>query len=155
MTQPAARDAAYRPAITVAVVVAREGKLLFVEEHAQGRPVLNQPAGHVESGESLEDAARRETLEETGWHVKITGVIGVYRWTSPAGDDFMRFAFAAEPLRHEPERPLDADIERVLWLSPAELRAEAGRWRSPLVMATVEDWCAGSRWPLSLLRDIP
>ena len=145
--------AAYRPRLTVAVVVPRDGKLLFVEEHDAGGRVLNQPAGHVERGESLPAAAVRETLEETGWHVEVTHLVGVYRWQAPSGIEFVRFAFAARPLRHDAQRPLDAGIERALWLSPSELDAGAHRMRSPLVRATLDDWCAGARWPLALLKD--
>jgi hypothetical protein len=72
---------------------------------------------------------------------------------SPA-PTFLRFAFAAEPVRHHPERPLDRGIERTLWLTPAELRAAGNRLRSPLVLAVVDDWLAGARLPLSALRDI-
>jgi 8-oxo-dGTP pyrophosphatase MutT (NUDIX family) len=119
------------------------GRLLLVEERARGELVLNQPAGHLEAGESLIEAAARETLEESGWEVAITHLVGVYRWcaegdvrhhqaasgeTTPvAGPTFLRFAFAAEPVRHHPERPLDRGIERTLWLTPAELRAAGNR----------------------------
>lgn len=154
MTQPADRPP-YRPAVTVAVVAARRGKLLFVEERDGDRLVLNQPAGHVEAGETLEEAARRETLEETGWHVKITAAIGIYRWTTPAGTDYLRFAFAAEPLEYDAARAPDEGIERTLWLAPSELAAESGRLRSPLVQATLDDWCAGARVALTRLRDFP
>jgi 8-oxo-dGTP pyrophosphatase MutT (NUDIX family) len=148
----------FKPALTVAVVVAREGKLLFVEEHSQqdhadNALVLNQPAGHLEPGETLVQAAVRETREETGWDVEVTHFIGVYRWTAPNGITYVRFAFAAEPLRHHPEQPLDDGIERALWLTPAQLRAAADRHRSPLVEAVLDDWLAGVRLPLSVLRE--
>ena len=160
----------FRPDVTVATIVPRNGRLLLVEERALGELVLNQPAGHLEAGESLIEAAARETLEESGWEVAITHLVGVYRWcvqgderqheaaagraTPVAGPTFLRFAFAAEPVRHHPERPLDRGIERALWLTPAELRAVENRLRSPLVLAVVDDWLAGARLPLSALRDI-
>jgi 8-oxo-dGTP pyrophosphatase MutT (NUDIX family) len=144
----------FRPDVTVAVVVPRDGKLLLVEEFVRGDLVLNQPAGHLEPDESLADAAIRETLEESGWDVSLTHFIGTYRWTAPDGSAFVRFAFAADPVRHHPGRTLDTGIERTLWLSPAELRAASGRLRSPLVLAAVEDWLAGARLPLDAIREV-
>ena len=140
-----------RPNLTVAVVMARAGKLLFVEERGADGAVLNQPAGHVEPGETLEAAAVREALEETGWHVRPVAALGLYRWTSPNGTDFLRVAFAAEPLRHDAGRALDADIVATHWLAPSELAGRA--LRSPLVRATVDDWLAGVRLPLARLRE--
>jgi 8-oxo-dGTP pyrophosphatase MutT (NUDIX family) len=148
----------WQPDVTVACVVVRDGRLLVVEERVRGRVVLNQPAGHLEPDESLFDAARRETLEETGWHVALTAFIGAYQWKAPDADDgsggrhYLRMAFAAEPVRHEPERPLDEGILRALWLTPAELSADAGRHRSPLVWRVVEDFLAGRRHPLDALQ---
>ena len=116
----------WQPDVTVATVVVREGRLLMVEEQVQGERVLNQPAGHLEPDETLQEAALRETLEETGWEVALTAFIGAYQWTSPRdGKHFLRLAFAADPVRHDPERPLDEGILRALWLSPAELAAES------------------------------
>jgi len=143
-----------RPRITVATLVAREGRLLFVEEESPQGLVLNQPAGHLESGESLAEAALRETLEESAWHVRLTHLIGLYQWRAPNGQEFLRAGFSAVPLRHEPERTLDAGIRRALWLSPAELAAQRARLRSPLVEVLVNDWLGGSRHPLSLARTI-
>ena len=140
--------------MTVATVVPRDGRLLLVEERVRGELVLNQPAGHLEPGETLIAAAARETLEETGWDVTISHLIGVYRWSADDGTAFLRFAFAGKPQRHHPDRPLDRGIERALWLTPTELRAENGRARSPLVLAVVDDWLAGVRLPLAALRDI-
>lgn len=150
----APHDRIFRPDVTVAVVVPRDGRLLLVEERVRGRLVLNQPAGHLEAGESLPDAARRETREETGWDVQLTALVGLYRWAAPDGSEFVRVAFAAEPLRHHADQPLDAGIERALWLAPSELRAAADRCRSPLVLAVAEDWLAGARLPLSAVRSL-
>ena len=138
--------------MTVATVVVRDGRLLIVEEMASGRLVLNQPAGHLEPDETLLEAARRETLEETGWDVTLTAFIGAYQWKAPAdGRHFLRLAFAAEPLRHHPDRALDEGIVQALWLTPAELSAQAHRHRSPLVWRTVEDFLSGRRFPLQAL----
>lgn len=142
----------WQPDVTVATVVVRDGRLLVVEEQVQGERVLNQPAGHLEPDESLAEAALRETLEETGWEVSLTAFIGAYQWTSPRdGKHFLRMAFAAEPLRHHPERPLDDGIVQALWLTPAELAAESARHRSPLVWKAAEDFLSGRRLPLQAL----
>ncbi len=145
----------WQPDVTVATVVVDQGRLLCVEEQADGRLVLNQPAGHLEPDEALVDAAVRETLEETGWDVRVTGFVGAYQWKAPeTGRHYLRMAFAAEPVRHDPSRELDAGIVRALWLSPEELRQAEDRHRSPLVWRVVEDYLAGQRWPLHLLRHL-
>jgi 8-oxo-dGTP pyrophosphatase MutT (NUDIX family) len=147
----------WQPDVTVACVVVRDGRLLVVEEQVHGRLVLNQPAGHLEPEESLLDAARRETLEETGWHVEPTAFIGAYQWQSPAvGDEpgrhYLRMAFVAQPIRHERDRALDEGIVQALWLTPAELQAASARHRSPLVWRVVADFLAGRRHALDALQ---
>jgi len=144
----------WHPHVTVASVVAREGRLLLVEERIDGRLVLNQPAGHLEPGESLAQAAVRETLEETGWDIRLDAFIGCYQWQAPDGSDYLRFAFAGTALAHHPERTLDEGIERAGWLSPEELLAESTRHRSPLVWQVAADWLAGRRQPLDLVRQL-
>ncbi|WNH50390.1 NUDIX hydrolase [Stenotrophomonas aracearum] len=150
----AAQDTRWTPHVTVATVVVRDGQLLLVEEAIDGRAVLNQPAGHLEPGESLAGAALRETLEETGWTVRLTAFIGTYQWTAPDGTPFLRFAYVAEPVAHDPARPLDTGILRALWLDPAQLRADPTRLRSPLVWEVVSDFLAGQRHPLSIVKEI-
>jgi ADP-ribose pyrophosphatase YjhB (NUDIX family) len=140
----------FHPDLTVACVIQREGRFLLIEERVRGVLVLNQPAGHVESGESLVDAAVRETLEESGWEVRLTGLVGVYQWQAPDGIHFLRFAFSA--LCHHPERPLDTGIERALWMSTEELRAAPDRLRSPLVQHAVDDALARPPMPLDRVR---
>ena len=150
----------WQPDVTVATVVVDGGRLLMVEETVGGELVLNQPAGHLEPDESLQEAALRETLEETGWQVRLTAFVGAYQWKAPdasaggSGRHYLRMAFAAEPLSHDPSRPLDEGIVQALWLSPAELRAEQGRHRSPLVWRVVEDFLAGRRHPLDALTQV-
>ena len=144
----------WQPDVTVATVVGRDGRLLVVEERVNGRLVINQPAGHLEPDESLVEAALRETREETGWDVRLTGFIGAYQWKAETGRHYLRFAFAAEPLGHDPTRPLDTGIERTLWLTPAELDAARERHRSPLVWQVVADYLAGRRHPLSMVQQL-
>jgi len=148
------QDLRWAPHVTVATVVVRDGRLLLVEEAIDGRAVLNQPAGHLEPGESLAAAAVRETLEESGWTVRLTAFIGTYQWTAPNGTPFLRFAYAAEPISHDPARPLDTGILRALWLDPAELLTEPSRLRSPLVWEVVADFLAGQRHPLSIVKEV-
>lgn len=138
---------------TVATVVERDGFFLMVEENVDGRIVLNQPAGHIEPGESLFDAALRETLEETAWHVELKEFIGLYQYTPKSGElCFLRCCFSAVATRHEAWRELDADIIRPLWLSHEELKKYHKALRSPLVLQAVEDYLCGQRHPLSLVK---
>jgi ADP-ribose pyrophosphatase YjhB (NUDIX family) len=141
----------WRPHVTVATVVPRDGRFLLVEESVRGRIVLNQPAGHLDPDESLHAAAIRETLEETGWEVELTCLLGVQQWSSPSGRQFVRFTFAAEAIRHDSARPLDDGILRALWMTRAEIAAAAPRLRSPMVLAGVDDWLGGRRLPLDAI----
>ena len=150
----------WQPDVTVATVVVRDGRLLMVEEMASGRQVLNQPAGHLEPDETLAEAALRETREETGWDVRLTGFIGAYQWKAPDADGqeggrhYLRFAFAAEPVSHDPGRALDTGIIQAQWMSPADLLDASARHRSPLVWDTVADYLGGRRYPLDLARQL-
>jgi 8-oxo-dGTP pyrophosphatase MutT (NUDIX family) len=150
----------WQPDVTVATVVVREGRLLCVEERVNGDIVINQPAGHLEPDESLADAALRETREETGWDVSLTAFIGAYQWKAPlqadgsGGRHYLRFAFAADPLRLDPSRKLDEGIVRACWMTPTELFDASPRHRSPLVWQVVADYLAGRRHPLSMLQHV-
>ncbi|MGE8360224.1 NUDIX hydrolase [Pseudomonas sp.] len=144
----------WNPHITVATVIEDQGRFLFVEELKGGRLVLNQPAGHLEPDESLREAALRETLEETGWDVELTGLLGIYLYTAPSnGVTYQRICFIARPLRHHPERALDTDISGITWLNRDELASQPERWRSELVLRCVDDYLAGERGALALVRD--
>lgn len=145
----------WKPHVTVAAVIEDRGRFLMVEEHIDDRRVYNQPAGHLEPGESLAEAVVRETLEETAWHFQPVAVVGLYRWQHPErARTYLRVAFSGQGLYQESGRQLDADIERSLWLSPAEIRNHSARLRSPLVLKSLDDYLAGAAYPLSLLADV-
>ena len=144
-----------RPVTTVATIVERDGTFLLVEEETSSGVRINQPAGHLEAGESLVAAAIRETLEETGYHVTPTALVGIYRWQAPVtGATFIRFAFAADVDAHDPERRLDEGILRAFWLSYDDLTASCDRHRSPLVLRCVDDFRAGLKRPLDFVTEL-
>jgi 8-oxo-dGTP pyrophosphatase MutT (NUDIX family) len=145
----------WKPHVVVAAVVERDGRFLLVEEETDEGVRINQPAGHLDPGESLVNAVIRETLEETACHVEPTALLGIYRWHQPERDrTYLRFAFCAQFIGHQPERALDTGILRALWLTPDEMRAESERHRSPLVLRCLEDYLGGRRYPLDLLAHL-
>ncbi len=144
----------WKPNVVVAAIVERDGKFLLVEEEDHGQVVLNQPAGHLDEGETLIHAVIRETLEETAWHIEPTALLGVYRWLHPTnGSTYLRFAFIARALHDEPGRTLDHGCLRALWLTPEEIRAARARHRSPQVERCLDDYLAGTCYPLDLLKE--
>lgn len=146
----------WRPHVTVACVVVSSDRYLMVEEEVNGQLAYNQPAGHLDDGESLTAAALRETLEETGWTVKLQHLIGVHQWRSTEhGEAVVRFSFAAGAVSHDPDRPLDTDIRRALWLTRAEIADLGGLLRSPMVLLSIDAWLAGRRLPLDVLSYLP
>ncbi|MGH8124684.1 MAG: NUDIX hydrolase [Rhodanobacteraceae bacterium] len=155
LTATPERDTIWCPHVTVACVVTDGDRFLMVEEDIRGDLRLNQPAGHLEDDETLAEAACRETLEETGREIVLDHFIGVQQWHSPVHDHhIVRFSFAGHPVKHHPGRVLDTGITRALWMSYAEIAAQAARLRSPLVLTTLDDWLAGQRLPLSALRSL-
>lgn len=149
---------AWTPHITVATVIEKNGQYLLVEEQTEGivHPVFNQPAGHVECGETIAEAAIRETREETGYDVVLSHLIGIYTYTPPMFPDrtYYRFCFAANIVKQIPNAHLDADIIRTHWMSFDELLL-TGQARSPLVLKAIQDAQNGQKFPLSMIHEHP
>jgi 8-oxo-dGTP pyrophosphatase MutT (NUDIX family) len=153
--------ARWKPSATVAAVIEHQGKFLLVEEHTPEGLRLNNPAGHMDPGESPQEACARETLEETAYAFTPTALVGVYlsrferapSAARPKGEDitYLRFAFSGDLGAMERGRRLDYGIVRTLWLSADEIRASHALHRSPLVVHCMEDYLAGKRYPLALV----
>lgn len=142
----------WKPNVTVAAVVERGGTFLLVEEETDQGLTFNQPAGHLEQGESLAAAVTRETLEESGWDFTPEHLVGIYQWRHSERDlTYLRFAFGGSLGRHHDDLPLDAGIVRAVWMTLEEIHASQARHRSPLVVRCVEDYLAGRRVPLDIL----
>lgn len=143
----------WKPHVTVAAVVYRDGKFLLVEEETEAGLAFNQPAGHLEEDEALVAAVVREALEETAYHFRPTHLVGIYHWKHPTKEDttYLRFAFAGELRGFEAERKLDEGIVAARWLTLDEVRATQERHRSPLILRCCEDLLAGRSYPLDLL----
>ena len=145
----------WKPNVTVAAVVEKDGQYLLVEEQTSSGLLFNQPAGHLEPGESIIHGAIRETLEETGYTFVPRSVLGIYHWHSPAEDTtFIRFAFSGSVSDHDPGRNLDSGIVRADWFGIDEIRSMAYCHRSPLVMKCIEDHLAGKGCPLDILTHL-
>ena len=142
----------WAPHVTVATIVERDNRYLMVYEEADGNKVFNQPAGHLEPNETLQAAALRETLEETGWTVKLTGVVGLNLYTAPSnGITYFRTTFIAEALNQDPTRQLDTGIIEAVWLTYEELLARKDQLRSPMTLQIIEEYRAGRRFPLEVV----
>ncbi|WP_455234325.1 NUDIX hydrolase [Thiogranum longum] len=146
----------WKPRVTVAVVAERDGRFLMVEEKVDGGVRFNQPAGHLEDGESLVDAAVRECIEETAWVFQPQALVGIYRWRNAARDDtYLRATFCGTCVSEESCRDLDPDIIAAHWLTLGEIRSRVEQLRSPLVLQSIDDYIAGKRHPLDVLVDLP
>lgn len=142
----------WKPNVTVAAVIHRDGKYLLVEEETDDGVRFNQPAGHLECRENLLDAVVREALEETAYHFKPTALLGIYNWRNEKKDvTYLRFAFTGELRGWEADRKLDTGIIAARWLTVEEARACADRHRSPLILRCIEDHAAGKRYSLDIL----
>ncbi|MBN4668257.1 NUDIX hydrolase [Pandoraea nosoerga] len=148
-------NARWKPNVTVAAVVERDGRFLFVEERKPAGLLINQPAGHLERGESILAAVRREVLEETGYAFEPQHLLGIYLAPGPEDIAYLRFTFAGALGAHDPTRPLDEGIVGTLWLTPQEMRAQRARHRSPILEQCVDDYLRGVRYDLAILQTHP
>lgn len=145
----------WTPHATVATVIEKDGQFLMVEEISGGQRVINQPAGHIEQGETILEAARRETLEETGWSAEPTHLIGLYTYTAPSnGVTYHRYCFAAKAIKAEENAILDDGIIGPRWMTIEELR-NSPNLRSQMVLTCIEDYLAGKRFPLDVITEHP
>lgn len=149
----------WKPSVTVAAIIERDGRFLLVEEETAEGLKLNNPAGHLDPGESPADGCAREALEETTHRFTPTHLLGVYlsRFQRPRTDGpveditYLRFAYTGELGDVVPGRTLDTGILRTVWMSPEEIRASVARHRSPLLLRCMEDHLRGRRYPLELV----
>lgn len=160
MSHPASAPASprWKPSVTVAAVIERDGRFLLIEEHTPEGLRLNNPAGHLDPGESPEQGCAREALEETAHTFTPTALVGIYLSRFQRGTEditYLRFAYCGAVGAPDPARSLDTGIVRTLWLTADEVRASAARHRSPLVLQCMEDFLAGQRYPLALVRTDP
>ncbi len=150
----------WKPSVTVAAVIGREGRFLLVEEQTPEGLRLNNPAGHLDPGESPAEGCARETLEETAHRFTPTALVGIYLsrlQRASTGEDvtYLRLAFCGELGAQEIGRALDTGIVRTVWMTPDEVRASTPRHRSPLVLRCMEDYLAGRRLPLEAVHTDP
>lgn len=150
----------WKPSVTVAAIIERGGRFLLVEEETAEGLKLNNPAGHLDPGESPAEGCAREALEETAHAFQPTALLGIYLarfQRASTGEDitYLRMAFCGELGPHDSARPLDSGIVRTLWMTPEEIRACPDRHRSPLVLRCIEDYLAGVRHPLSAIYTDP
>ncbi len=153
-TDNAGMDTRWKPSVTVAAIIEKDGRFLLVEEHTPEGLKLNNPAGHLDPGESPTDGCARETLEETTCTFRPTALVGIYLARLQRADEditYLRFAYCGELGEADASRSLDSGIVRTLWMTPEEIHASAARHRSPLVLRCMEDYLAGKRYPLALV----
>ncbi|MGS2716653.1 NUDIX hydrolase [Eionea flava] len=147
----------WKPNVTVATVVERINTLgdkeyLLVHEIRDGQAVYNQPAGHLDEGESLASAAIRETREETGWEVKLTHIVGIYRFIGNNGITYLRHVFAATPIKHHPAQPLDKGIIDAVWMTYETIMTQTNAMRSNMVKSALDDYLLGKRYALEIYQ---
>lgn len=145
----------WKPHVTVAAIAEKDGRFLIVEERVDGELVYNQPAGHLDSGESLIEAVIRETFEETAWTFQPEALVGIQLWRHPVhSESYLRFSFCGSCYEHQDQQPLDKGIEQALWLSREQLMDNNHKLRSPMVLRTIDDYLEGRRYSLDILEHI-
>jgi NADH pyrophosphatase NudC (nudix superfamily) len=145
----------WKPHVTVAAIVEHQQKYLLVEENVGLSTAFNQPAGHLEPGESLIEAVKREVQEETAWQFEPESLVTVQLWRKNSdAPSFLRFTFCGTVHSHNPTQKLDTGILSTHWFSHAEIIARADQMRSPLVLLSVDEYLKGIRFPLSLLQNM-
>lgn len=143
----------WKPHTTVAAVIERDNKFLMVEEIIDGQRVYNQPAGHLEDGESMLQAIVREVKEETAWTFKPSGIVGIYRWRHPTKHHtYMRTSYFGDVSDHDASQTLDKVIIAADWFSRSALQSM--NLRSPMVLRNIDDYINGKKHPLELLQDV-
>jgi 8-oxo-dGTP pyrophosphatase MutT (NUDIX family) len=143
----------WKPHVTVAAVIETDGRFLLVEETTDNGLAFNQPAGHLEPGEDLIGAVKREVLEETAWQFEPEAIVTVQLWRrNPDSPSFVRFCFTGKALNHDPKQPLDEGIIALHWLNRDEIFAKQQQLRSPLVLKSVDEYLKDHRYPLTLLQ---
>ncbi|MGI9202417.1 MAG: NUDIX domain-containing protein [Woeseiaceae bacterium] len=141
--------------LTVSAVVERDGKFLIVEERSSGLMVINQPGGHIETGETPEQATERETLEEAGCTIRVNGLLAIYLWIHPqTRQNFLRIAYTADLLDIDAHRKLDDGVCAVHWYSVDDIQGRIRDLRTPMVLRSVEDYLAGNRQPETILENM-
>ena len=142
----------WAPHVTVATIIERDNRFLMVYEESDGKLVYNQPAGHLDPDETLFEAAIRETLEETGWTIRLTGVVGVNLYTAPSnGITYFRTTFIAEAVSHDADYKLDTGIIEAVWLTYEELVERKNQLRSPMTLQIIDDYRNGRVFPLNVV----
>jgi 8-oxo-dGTP pyrophosphatase MutT (NUDIX family) len=145
----------WKPNTTVAAIIEQDGKFLLVEEQTDRGNRYNQPAGHLEDGESLIQAVKRETMEETAYEFTPEFLLGIYHWKHPHNDTtYLRFSFIGKVGLHYPMQQLDDGILQAVWMDIDEMRHKANLMRSPQVLTCVEDYLAGKRYPLQVVTHL-
>ncbi|ORU92911.1 MAG: NUDIX hydrolase [Cycloclasticus sp. symbiont of Bathymodiolus heckerae] len=143
----------WKPNVTVASIIELNGKFLMVEEESPAGPVLNQPAGHLEPNETLEAAAIRETLEETGYHFTPASIIGSYLWHNDDNETtYLRTTFSGSVCNKMIGTNLDDGIIRALWMTHNEIKANQKRLRSPIILESINDYLSGKKYPLDIIK---
>ena len=145
----------WKPNTTVAAIIEQDNKFLLVEEKTDRGNRFNQPAGHLEDGETLIQAVIRETMEESAYEFTPTFLLGVYQWKHSHNDNtYMRFAFIGNVSVHYPMQALDDGIIRAVWMTIDEIREKQNLMRSPQVLTCIEDYLAGKRYPLEVVTHL-